>query len=165
MSGGLSPEHGGGWSQIQLAAGHSGVLQGSVLGPVLFNIFIDDLDEGIECTLNRFADDTKMEGSVNLSGGRTALQRDLDGLIAGLRQQDHVLGSAFWPQPPQTMLQAWGTVDGRSCGRNLRVLVDTWLNVSQQCAQVAKKASGILIVSETVLSVGAGRWSSFRTEC
>jgi len=57
-----------------------GVLQGLVLGPALFNIFVSDMDSGIECTHSRYLDNTKPCGVVDTPEGRNVIQRDLDRL-------------------------------------------------------------------------------------
>lgn len=54
---------------------------GSVLGPVLFLIFIDDLDEDLASSVLKFADDTKVFGVVNSVDDRNKLQSDLKRLV------------------------------------------------------------------------------------
>jgi len=56
----------------------SGVPKGPDLGPVLLNICINDIDDGIKCTLRNFVDDTQVRDAVQTAEGRNVIQRDLN---------------------------------------------------------------------------------------
>jgi len=129
----------------------SGVPQGSVLGPILFLIYINDLDFGVKNFILKFADDTKLFGSVLNSSEYSQLQDDINSLIKWSEdwQMSFNIGKCKVMHFGQTNQFREYFMSNRKLEvvteeKDLGVWISQDLKASHQCSQAYLKANKLL---------------------
>jgi len=136
----------------------SGVPQGSVLGPVLFLIFINDLDQDISSGVLKFADDTKLYCTVSNQMDSIRLQKDLDTVIewANRWQMQFNVKKCKVVHFGKgnlgfTYSMAGQCLEEVDYEKDLGVVVSKDLKVVQQCQESYSKANRMLgLISRTI---------------
>ena len=129
----------------------SGVPQGSVLGPTLFLMFINDLEDGVQSTVLKFADDTKLYTEVTNEEGGEQLQEDLDKCTEWAKQwmMEFNVAKCKVLHAERTNRMKEYTMEGKILEKiqeekDLGVMVHKAINGSRQVAEAVKKANRAL---------------------
>ena len=129
----------------------SGVPQGSVLGPILFLIYINDLEEGVTGNILKFADDTKLFRKVKEIGDKKKLQDDIDKLVKWSEkwQMSFNFGKCKCLHTGSgntgVNYEMGGTILSKTVKeKDLGVTMNANMKVSEQCRIAASKGNQVL---------------------
>ena len=130
----------------------SGVPQGSVLGPLLFIIFVNHIHVGLKSRVWKFADDIKLVGPSGSDVQASKIQEDLDVLVEWTRKWQmsfnydkckvmHLGGSGG----DRSNYEMGGSIlDVITEEKDLGVIVSNDLKVEKQCVTARNKALKML---------------------
>ena len=131
----------------------SSVVQGSVLGPLCFLIYMNDLEIGLDdkSTVSKFADDTKLIYPVRTDSDRTDMQNSINHLHSWantwqMRYNADKCGVMHLgaQNPHHTYTMGSTQLTESTVEKDLGVLVHKSLKVASQCAAAAKKGNRAL---------------------
>ena len=129
----------------------SGVPQGSVLGPILFLVYINDLEEGVTGNILKFADDTKLFTKTKEIGDKQNLQDDIDKLVKWSEKWQMLFNFGkckclhIGPGNTSMNYEMGGTILSTTVKeKDLGVTMDANMKVSEQCRIAASNANQVL---------------------